>query len=42
MGSGCLSVVMLQKGMVPQSGESVVLRANEQGQVKVVARLLAM
>ena len=29
-------------GIVPQSGESVVLRANEQGQVEVVGRLLAL
>lgn len=29
-------------GIMPQSGESVVLRANEQGQVEVVGRLLAL
>ena len=29
-------------GIVPQAGESVVLRANEQGQVEVVGRLLAL
>ena len=29
-------------GIVPQSGESVVLKANEQGQVEVVGRLVAL
>ena len=29
-------------GIVPQEGESVVLRANKQGQVEVVGRLLAL
>ena len=29
-------------GIVPQAGESVVLRANKQGQVEVVGQILAL